>query len=238
MKTQKSDVLTTIAEYTPEQALALAIVNYEHYGFVRSGQGYNVYDDQGVYTHSVPDSKTLLISQMESQVVPHSEYVKQAKEIIDKFNGRFMMKKLNNSMNDFENGVAAAFAAGNQMTKFHVAIIASIPNMNEVDKKRKQVEDRLESLRFTSENFGTVRERYDITVEVIDCKFIQNSGVYMITTVHNNKDVIKFWWRDQPDINDIIEGKNIRIRGTVNKHENNRFTQTKETMMNRVKVTV
>ena len=58
----------------------------------------------------------------------------------------------------------------------------------------------------------------------------------MITTLEKNKNIVKFWWRDQPDISDIIEGKTIRIRGTVNRHEQGKYTSAKETMMNRVKI--
>ena len=91
-------------------------------------------------------------------------------------------------------------------------------------------------MRFDSEYFGEVKQRYDIEVEVMDVKFIQSSAVYMITTVYNKKDIIKFWWRDQPDLTDIIDGRVINIRGTVNRHEVGKYTQAKETMLNRVKI--
>ena len=58
----------------------------------------------------------------------------------------------------------------------------------------------------------------------------------MITTVQNSKNIVKFWWRDQPDISDIIDGKTIRVRGTVNKHEKSKYTNAQETMLNRVKI--
>jgi hypothetical protein len=232
----KTQIKDAISKYTPVQALALAIVNFENHGFIRSGMGYNEYDDDGKHVRTISDSKTTLIEQMMSDVVPHKSYVDQAQQIIEKFNGKFMMKKLTNGLNDFEAGVAQAFEAGNKMSAFHVAIIASIPNMNKVDEKRQQVENRLEAVRFDSQHFGNVRERYDISVDVLDCKFIQSSGVYIITTLYQNRDIVKFWWRDQPDISDIIEGKTIRIRGTVNKHETGRFTGAKETMINRVKI--
>ena len=70
----------------------------------------------------------------------------------------------------------------------------------------------------------------------MDVKFIQTSNIYMITTVYAKKDLIKFWWRDQPDISSIINGKNIKIRATVNKHELSKYTNAKETMVNRVKI--
>ena len=53
-----------------------------------------------------------------------------------------------------------------------MAVIASIPHMNEVDKKRKAVEDKIEALRFESEYFGDKGQRYDPELEVIDVKYI------------------------------------------------------------------
>jgi hypothetical protein len=232
----KQELLNAVAEYNPVQTLALALAVYEQFGFVRSGEGYNVYDQEGKFSHVVKDTKTQVMDMMRNGVVPHTTYVAEAEAIKDKFEAKFMMKKFGNGLTDFENSVAKAFAAGNSLTSFQVAIIASIPNMNKIDEKRKTVENRIEEVRFTSEHFGEMRHRYDLEVEVLDCKYIQNSGVYMITAIHANKDIIKFWWRDQPDISDIIEGKTIRIRGTVNRHELGKYTLAKETMFNRVKI--
>ena len=108
--------------------------------------------------------------------------------------------------------------------------------MNNVDIKRKKITDRIESVRFDSEFIGELRKRYDLTIEVLDVKFIQSTGVYMITGLHKNKNIIKFWWRDQPDISDLINGKTVTLRGTVNKHEDSKYSNAKETMFNRVKI--
>lgn len=214
--------------------LALAIQVYKSQGFIRSGDGFTKLGDSGE-TEITQDNKTCVIDLIKQGVTPNGEDLAQATLIIDKFNGRYMLKKLTDSLNNFEKGVSEAFA-NTEMTAFNVAVIASIPHMNEVDKKRQEVADKLESLRFTSEYFGIKSKRYDIDVKVIDVKYIQSSGVFMITTVHNEKDIIKFWWRDQPDISDIIDGKTISIRGTVNKHEKSKYTNCHETMMNRVKI--
>lgn len=238
MTMTKQELLNAVAEYNPVQTLALALSVYDKHGFVRSGEGYNVYDSEGNYTHTVEDTKTQVMAAMKEDEQPSAEYLAQAEQVKDKFEAKFMMKKFGNSLTDFENNVAKAFAAGNSLSSFQVAIIASIPNMNKIDEKRKMVQDRIEEVRFTSEYFGEMRTRYDLEVEVLDCKFIQSSGVYMITTIHANKDIIKFWWRDQPDISDIIEGKTVRVRGTVHRHETGKYTQSKETMINRVKILI
>ena len=92
------------------------------------------------------------------------------------------------------------------------------------------------SLKHSSQYFGTKKKRYDMNVQVLDVKYIQTSDIYMITTIYAKKDIIKFWWRDQPDISDIIADKTIKIRATINKHELSKYSNAKETMVNRVKL--
>ena len=220
--------------YTSVDVLALSIRTYNTQGFIRSGEGYTEYNDKGDAVRTINDNKTEVTHLMIMGERPTDEELVSAKEIMDKFNGKFMLKKLTGGLTSFEQNVHKAFSE--DITKFGISIIASIPHMNQVDKKRQAVTDRLESVRFESEYFGELRLRYDISVEVIDVKFIQSSGVYMITSLFNNRDIVKFWWRDQPDISDIIDGKTIKIRGTVNKHENSKYTKAKATMLNRIKI--
>lgn len=220
----------------PVECLALAIEVYNAQGFIRSGEGYKKVDyETGDVIEEAHDNKSVLIDKIKAGHKPSDKLITEATQIIDKFEGRYMLKKLTSSLSNFEQGVSDAFAS-NELTNFNVAVIASIPHMNEVDKKRKVVEDKIESLRFDSEFFGNKGTRYDLELEVIDVKYIQSSSVFMITTVHNSKDIIKFWWRDQPDISDIIDGKRIHVRGTVNKHEKSKYSNAKETMLNRVKI--
>ena len=222
--------------FTPVDCLALAIEVYNQQGFIRSGEGFRQVDQEsGKILKEIKDNKTILIEKLKSGSKPAEEKIAEATSIIDKFNGRYMLKKLTGGLTNFETGVAQAFDA-KELTTFNVAVIASIPHMNEVDKKRKVVEDKVESLRFESEYFGQKGQRYDLELEVIDVKYIQSSSVFMITCVQAKKNIIKFWWRDQPDISDIIDGKVIHVRGAVNKHEKSKYSNAHETMLNRVKI--
>ncbi len=223
-------------DITPVEALALAIETYNQQGFIRSGEGFQQTDyETGEVLNETKDNKSIVIEKITAGFQPSEELMEEAKAIIDKFNGRYMLKKLTSTLSNFEQGVAQAFDA-KELTNFNVAVLASIPHMNEVDKKRKAVEDKIEELRFESEFFGDKGQRYDLQLEVIDVKYIQSSSVYMITTVQNSKNIVKFWWRDQPDISDIIDGKVIHVRGTVNKHEKSKYSNAHETMINRVKI--
>lgn len=222
---------------TPKITLAFAIQVYREQGFIRSGEGYYkaVSDEEDADRVYVSDNKSQVIDLITQGNTPSQELLDTAQEIMDKFSGKFMLKKLTDGLTSFEKSVSEAFA-NEQVSSFSVAVLASIPHMDVIDIKRQEVNDRIEALRFDSDYFGESKKRYDISVDVIDVKYIQSSAVYMITTVYNKKDIVKFWWRDQPDLTDIIDGRTIKIRGTVNRHEVGKYSQAKETMLNRVKI--
>jgi hypothetical protein len=164
-----------------------------------------------------------------------TETVEEANNLINSINGKLMLKKMTNTLNNFESNVVKALSEAD-VNKFSISIIASLPHSVSIDKKREVIADRMSGLKHSSQYFGEKGKRFDIDVEVLDVKFIQTSNVYMISTCYAEKDIVKFWWRDQPDISDIIANKTIKIRATVNKHELSKYTGAKETMVNRVKI--
>lgn len=220
----------------PETALAAAIEVFEKQGFVRSGMGYYTTCPDTEKEIEILDNKTTVIKMITSGYTPSDVILEEARQTISRFNGKLMLKKMTNTLNSFEEGLVKSLSE--PLTNYHIAIIASIPHSAIVDRKREALEDRMATLRHFSEFYGTKGQRYDLKVEVVDVKFIQSSNVYMITTLADNRDIVKFWWRDQPDISDIIDGKTISIRGTVNKHEINRYNNAKETHFNRVKINI
>ena len=214
--------------------IAASIIVYNDQGFIKSGYGHVEYDDEGNVIREVKDNKSMINDMLAKGVSFTDEQITQANELADSINGKMMLKKLTGQLNNFEANVVKALSE--TPNNFAVSIIASLPHSIAIDKKREAVNDRMAQLKHSSQFFGNKGTRYDINVQIIDVKYIQTSSVYMITGVYAGKDIIKFWWRDQPDLSDIITGKTVRIRGTVNKHENSKYTGAKETMLNRVKI--
>ena len=221
---------------TVVDVMCAAVLVYKDQGFVRSGQGYTDTSPESGQPIEVRDNKSCIVDILEDPKMSFTdEEIAYANNLIDSINGKLMIKKMTNNLNNFEQNVATALAEPN-INKFAVSIIASLPHSVEIDKKREIVEDKMSALKHSSMYFGTRGKRYDIDVKVLDVKYIQTNEVYMITTVYAEKDIVKFWWRDQPDISDIINGKTIKIRGTVNKHELSKYSNAKETVVNRVKI--
>jgi len=223
---------------TTLDVMCASIEVYKSQGFIKSGQGYtdNKNPEKPV---KIEDNKTIMLSLLKAKDAGKtkftSETVEEATNLINSINGKLMLKKMTNTLNNFENNVVKSLAE-TDINKFSISIIASLPHSVSIDKKREVIADRMSGLKHSSQYFGERGRRYDIDVEVLDVKFIQTSNVYMISTCYAEKDIIKFWWRDQPDISDIIANKTIKIRATVNKHELSKYTGAKETMVNRVKI--
>lgn len=221
---------------TVTDVMCAAIAVHNKQGFIRSGQGYTDSSNDHIDPVETFDNKTVIMAQyLDTKHKFTQEEYDEANTLIDTINGKLMLKKMTNSLNNFEQNVAKVLNEAD-INKFAVSIIASLPHSISIDKKREIVEDKMTSLKHSSQYFGTKKKRYDMNVQVLDVKYIQTSDIYMITTIYAKKDIIKFWWRDQPDISDIINGKNVQIRATVNKHELSKYTNAKETMVNRVKI--
>ena len=220
---------------TTLDVMCASVEVYKSQGFIKSGHGYtDNKDPENPIT--IDDNKTMINSLLLSKNLKFSEQtVEEANNHINSINGKLMLKKMTNTLNNFESNVVKALSEAD-VNKFSISIIASLPHSVGIDKKREEVADRMSSLKHSSQYFGTKGKRFDIDVQVLDVKFIQSSNVYMISTCYAEKDIVKFWWRDQPDISDIIANKTIKIRATVNKHELSKYTGAKETMVNRVKI--
>ena len=220
--------------YTVLDALAFAIQVHEDQGFIKSGHGTVRLVSDGETEIQTLDNKTCILEKFRAEQKPEQKYLEQAKDMLDRINGKLMLKKLTSSANSFEQSLIKVL--NEDLNKFAVSLIASMPNSVEIDKRREQINDRLAKVKHTSQFYGKKGTRYEIDVTVLDVKFIQSSDVYMVTCIHNDSDIVKFWWREQPDISDLIDGKQIVIKGTVKTHEQSKYSGAKETLVNRVKI--
>jgi hypothetical protein len=223
---------------TVHDVMCVAIKVHEKQGFIRSGQGYIDTTTDSETEVRIEDNKSeigkILSSKARTTAIVN-EYSSKGTDLVDHINGKLMIKKMTNNLNNFEANVVKALSEAD-VSKFSVSIIASLPHSVTVDKKREVVADKMVSLKHSSQYFGEKSKRYDLAVEVLDVKFIQSSNIYMISACYMGKDIIKFWWRDQPDISDIVADRVIKIRGTVKNHEVSKYSDSKETMLNRVKI--
>ena len=120
---------------TVVDVMCAAVLVYKDQGFVRSGQGYTDTDTQSGEPIEIQDNKTCIVDILEDPEMSFSEEeITHANNLMDTINGKLMIKKMTNNLNNFEQNVAKALSDP-QVNNFAVSIIASLPHSVEIDKK-------------------------------------------------------------------------------------------------------
>lgn len=222
------------AQYNTRQVLELAIEVDKAQGFIKSGYGYFDHDAD----KRVDDNKTTILNMVEGtsdMMTISDETVKEADTIINSFKEELIAKKLSSTINDFEQNVLNNL--GNEtVEKFGVAVLASLPNSFRVLQKRQGLDDFFDTHRKSSEFVGKIGERLRFPCFIKDVKFIAKYNIHLVTCLTKDKNIVKFFFNREPDIQGIIEGKDVVLTGKVKTHDISKFSQCKETVFNYVKI--
>ena len=222
------------AQYNTRQVLELAIEVDKAQGFIKSGYGY--FDHEA--DKRVDDNKTTILNMLEgiSDLMEISEESKaQANDIVESFQQELIAKKLSSTINDFEQNVLQSL--GNEtVEKFGVAVLASLPNSFRVLQKRQGLDDFFDAHRKSSEFVGKIGERLRFPCFIKDVKFIAKYNIHLVTCLTKENNIVKFFFNREPDIQGIIEGKDVVLTGKVKTHDISKFSNCKETVFNYVKI--
>tara|TARA_B100001769_G_scaffold234643_1_gene198629 strand:+ start:1319 stop:2014 length:696 start_codon:yes stop_codon:yes gene_type:complete len=222
------------AQYNTRQVLELAIEVDKAQGFIKSGYGY--FDRET--DKRVDDNKTTILNMLEgtADLMEISEESKaQADDIVDSFKQELIAKKLSSTINDFEQNVLQSL--GNEtVEKFGVAVLASLPNSFRVLQKRQGLDDFFDTHRKSSEFVGKIGERLRFPCFIKDVKFIAKYNIHLVTCLTTENNIVKFFFNREPDIQGIIEGKDVMLTGKVKTHDISKFSNCKETVFNYVKI--
>ena len=221
-------------QYNTRQALELAIEVDKAQGFIKSGYGY--FDHEA--DKRVDDNKTTILNMLEgtTDLMEISEESKaQADDIVDSFKHELIAKKLSSTINDFEQNVLQSLG-NDTVEKFGVAVLASLPNSFRVLQKRQGLDDFFDAHRKSSEFVGKIGERLRFPCFIKDVKFIAKYNIHLVTCLTKEKNIVKFFFNREPDIQGIIEGKDVILTGKVKTHDISKFSNCKETVFNYVKI--
>ena len=227
--------ISTVMQY------AVAVTDYQ--GFVSSGNGW--YDQE---TESRwHDNKSVIGFMLDASTVDKHALAclklvetdptvkERATEIIEHFQQSLTFKKLSSTLNGFEERVAG-FIMNDRVDRFGVSVAASLPKSFKVDQKREEFSDMMNKFKRTSEYVGKPSQRVSLDLNVIDIKYLRNFGNFIVTTVYDDKHIVKFFWNKDPDLTKVMDGKTISITARVKGHEISKYTNCKETMLNYMKI--
>jgi len=225
-------------EFNTKTVLELAVAVYRDQGFIKSGFGGTIrLDEKGEMLPedkwvTTEDNKTLIHKHMAGHATV--TVTEDDKEFAEEIHAHFMgltFKKLAGKTNDFENTVLK-YLENDLLDRLGVAIVASLPKSVDRAKLQEELKEKTED----SEYVGKLGTRCKFIIEVNDIRFVEQFSIHLVTTIESDKNIVKFFYANNPASNGIEVGKTINIAAFVKGQEVSKFSGVKETMVNRVKV--
>ena len=81
---------------------------------------------------------------------------------------------------------------------------------------------------------GILDAARDVGINLIDTA--PNYGIHLVTCTSNKKDIVKFFFNNDPTAAGIKDNKVIKIKGFIKSHVESDYNGLKETVINRVKM--
>jgi len=245
--------------FDTHKALDLAFAVYRKQGFIRSGESKRIavgddiknpkiqdfwIDDKEIPTFVVRDNKTVIADNLKGvagttgkrgwEYSPTVRVSKKDKEYAEEAYTHYQaltFKKLSGKINDFEKSVLEKLET-ETTDKLGVAIIASLPKSYFNALKSEKLKDKTED----SEFIGNVKTREAFTLKVESIRYLPNYGIHLVTCTSNGKDIVKFFFNNDPTAAGIKDNKVIKIKGFIKSHVESDYNGLKETVINRVKM--
>lgn len=222
-------------KYALLDVMATAIAVDRAQGFVKSGYGYYDFEREVEVLDNKTACQRVLNNFPEISIEVTDADRQEAQELKEYFDGLTVMKKLTGKVNGFEDQVGKILNS-NEVDGYGVSILASLPNSLRIQKQRDELDEWFDERRNVSEYIGQVGKRGRFDVYVRDVKFIAKYGIHLVTGSVDDVNLIKFFWSKDPDISDMISGKTMSITGFVKEQSISKFSNCKETVINRVKI--
>lgn len=162
------------------------------------------------------------------EVIPSD--TQMAEEIIDYLKG-LSFKALERKLTEFETNVLN-FVGSETIEKTQLGIAASLPNVYRNKLEADAWSVREADLGRTSEYVGTVGTRGDFVAKIENLRYIAKTMSWLVSCSVDDKHILKFFTVDT--IGKV--GDTINLTGYVKGQSVSKYSNAKETMINRVKI--
>lgn len=116
--------------------------------------------------------------------------------------------------------------------KYEVACLSTLPQTYRKDLEREVKQEKKQTFLATSNFVGTEASKHELELEIIDTFYSKNYNIF-INTATDGSNIFKFSTAHGATIFPLNE--KIRIKGSVKRHDVDKFTGVKETWLTRVK---
>ena len=133
------------------------------------------------------------------------------------------------------NGFMATIAniiAMENVGKYEIACMACLVQTYRKDLEREVKQEKKQTFAATSVFIGTEASKHELDIEIIDTFYSKNYNIF-INTATDGVNIFKFSTAHGATIFPLNE--KIRVKGSVKRHEVDKYTGVKETWLTRVK---
>jgi hypothetical protein len=116
--------------------------------------------------------------------------------------------------------------------KYEIACMSCLVQTYRKDLEREVKQEKKQAFIATSMFIGTEASKHELDIEIIDTFYSKNYNIF-INTATDGANIIKFSTAHGATI--FPAGEKIRIKGSVKRHDVDRFTGVNETWLTRVK---
>ena len=116
--------------------------------------------------------------------------------------------------------------------KYEIACMSCLVQTYRKDLEREVKQEKKQAFATTSSFIGSEASKHELDVEIIDAFYSKNYNIF-INTATDGLNIIKFSTAHGADIFPV--GVKIKIKGSVKRHDVDKFTGVNETWLTRVK---
>lgn len=153
-----------------------------------------------------------------------------AEEVVDYLKG-LSFKALERKLTEFETNVLT-FIGSEKVNKNQLGIAASLPNVYRNKLDADTWTSREAELGRTSDYVGKVGSRCEFDAKIENLRYIAKTMSYLVSCSVDDKNILKFF-----SVSEVGKvGDIIKVTGFVKGQAISKFSNAKETMINRVKI--
>lgn len=220
-----SDMKKIIPTYDTKIALAVANNVFRKFGYIRTTEA--VHGER-------KSNKDRVLEVLAIKPKYAKADLKKADEQIEHYQSLLLLR-LGDKGNDFQDKVLDIIASDNVKAE-QIGVLASLPHTYHaaIDREKRQQHEK--QLAEKSSFVGEQRKRmiFDVVVDMV--KPVKDGTLHIMTFLDKNNNIIKSFSPDNPVNNGIVVGASLQISCWIKAHQINKYTNGKETMVNRIKI--
>ena len=214
-----------VPTYDTKVALAVANNVFRKFGYVRT--------TEAVHGERKSNKDRVLESLANTPKYTKAD-LKKANEQIEHYQSLLLLR-LGDKGNDFQDKVLDIIASDN-VKAVQIGVLSSLPHTYTATIEREKRQARDNKLAETSSFVGEQRKRmiFDVVVDMV--RPVKDGTLHIITFLDKHNNIIKSFSSENPANSGIVVGANLQISCWVKGHQINKYTNGKETIVNRLKI--